>query len=292
MLNKRVVLKTIALAVSIAFLVPTVEAKSCLWKATSKKGTLYIQGSVHLLKSTDYPLPAAIEAAYEASDVLMLEVDMKAMLAPETQQMIMAKALLKGDQTLEGLLQPDVYALLSAELTEAGLPAPVTQKFKPWFATMTLMLLKMQAMGFDPTLGLDQYFYNKATADQKPVIGLETVKFQIDLFDALAEENQNAYIKRALKELDLFETMLDQLMKAWKAGNIEELGKLMQESFEEHPGLYERFVIDRNKNWVKKIDREASEKKTHMIVVGAAHLPGKEGLIELLKQKGYSVEQL
>ncbi len=292
MLNKRMLLKTATLVLSITFLSPGIQAKSCLWKATSKKGMLYIQGSVHLLKSNDYPLPPAIETAYTDSDILILEADMKAMLDPETQKMIMAKALLKGDQTLESILQPEVYAQLSTKLADAGLPSPVIQKFKPWFATMTLMLTKMQAMGFDPKLGLDQYFYGKAVSDQKPVVGLETVKFQIDLFDALAESNQNDYTKRALDELGLIETILDQLMLAWKKGDIEGLGKLMLKSFEDYPDLHERFVIERNKNWIKIINSRASKKKTHMIVVGAAHLPGKEGLLELLKEKGYALEQL
>ncbi|MEE9367767.1 MAG: TraB/GumN family protein [Pontiella sp.] len=291
MLTKCSLLKTTAIACSIALITLSAQAKSCLWKATSDKGTLYVQGSVHLLKATDYPLAPAIEEAYAKSDVLVLEADMKAMLSTETQQLIMAKAMLPGGQTLEGSLSPEVYKLLSEKLTEADLPIMVVQQFKPWFTAMTLMLTKMQAMGFDPNLGLDQYFYNKATTDKKTVIGLETVKFQIDLFDSLAEGNQDAYMKRALKELNLFETMLNELMQSWKQGDIDGLGKIMLESFNEYPGLYDRFVVDRNKTWIKKIDDLASKHKTHMVVVGAAHLPREEGLLKLLEKKGFTLEQ-
>ena len=285
-------LPLLALAFSIILLAISAPAKSCLWEASSEKGTLYIQGSVHLLKASDYPLAPAIEAAYTKSDVLVLEADMAAMLTPETQKMIMGKALFKDEQTLETALSPEVYTLLSEKLTEVGLPIAVLQKFKPWFASMTLVLTKVQAMGFDTNLGLDHYFYNKAIADEKPVIGLETVKFQIDLFDSLAAENQDAYTKHALKELDQFETVLNELMTTWKEGNIDELGKLMLENFNEYPDLYDRFVVDRNKTWIKKIDERVTPKKTHMIVVGAAHLPGEEGLLKLLEQKGYTLEQL
>ena len=152
------------------------------------------------------------------------------------------------------------------------------------------MLTKMQAMGFDPNLGLDQYFYNKATTDKKTVIGLETVKFQIDLFDSLAEGNQDAYMKRALKELDLFETMLNELMQSWKQGDIDGLGKLMLESFDEYPGLYDRFVVDRNKTWIKKVDHMVSKNKTHMVVVGAAHLPGMVSAMTTLPVLGVPVQ--
>ena len=281
-----------AIVFSLSITSLSVQAKSCLWEASSDKGTIYVQGSVHLLKASDYPLAPAIEDAYEKSNVLVLEADMEAMLTVETQQLIMAKAMLKDGQTLQDTLSPEVYRLLTEKLAEAGLPVAVVQQVKPWFAAMTLLLTKMQTMGFDPNLGLDQYFYKKAADDRKPIIGLETVKFQIELFDSLAEGNQDAYMERALKELDLFETMLEELMKAWKEGDIDGLGKLMLESFEEYPGLYDRFVVDRNKSWIRKIDGMVSNKDTHMVVVGAAHLPGEEGLLQLLKKKGYELKQL
>ena len=119
-----------------------VRAENCLWKAVSDRGTLYLQGSVHLLKAEDYPLAPAIEEAYEESEVLVFETDMKAMAAPETQQLIMSKAILPGERTLEDELDPDVYAALSRKLEEVGLPAVATRKFKPWFATMSLMVLR------------------------------------------------------------------------------------------------------------------------------------------------------
>lgn len=270
----------------------SIQAGSCLWKATSTNGTVYLQGSVHLLTDGDYPLDPAIEAAYAKSDTLVFETDLKAMLAPETQQLILARALLPDRRTLEGELDPDVYAILSGKLAEAGLPADAIQKFKPWFATMTLMMLRMQAMGFDPDLGLDQYFHRKAMADRKTEVGLEGIEFQINLFDALSEGNQNGYTMYALAELEQLETMLDDIMKAWKQGNIDQLGALTIESFKEYPGMYEKFVTDRNKIWVEKIDRLVSMNKNCMVVVGVAHLAGREGLFELLKAKGYVVEQL
>jgi uncharacterized protein YbaP (TraB family) len=270
----------------------SVQAESCLWKATSDRGTLHLQGSVHLLTAEDYPLDPAIEAAYAKSDTLVFETDMKAMLAPETQQLIMSKAILPGQRTLDGELDPEVYAMLSEKLAEAGLPAVAVQKFKPWFATMTLIVLRMQAMGLDPNLGLDQYFHRKAMADKKAEVGLESIEFQINLFDALSEGNQNGYTKHALMELEQMETMLTDMMAAWKTGDLGRLEEMTRESFEEYPGMYEKFVTDRNKTWAEELDRLAAKDKTCMVVVGVAHLAGKEGLLELLKQKGYTVEQL
>lgn len=267
-------------------------AKTCLWKASSGHGTLYLQGSVHLLKTNDYPLDPAIENAYDQSDVLILETDIKAMLSPETQQLIVSKALLPEYRTLKSELDPEVYGLLSKKLIDAGLPPIAMQQFKPWFATLTLMMARMTSMGFDPNLGLDQYFYRKATKDEKPVVGLETVEFQINLFDALAEGNQNAYTKHALKELEQLETMLDEITTAWKKGDLDKLDEVTKDSFKEYPGLYEKFVTSRNRTWTTKLDAMASEGKNCMVVVGIAHFAGESGLIELLKEKGYKIEQL
>lgn len=290
--TKRSFLKAMLIALPTLVLASSGMAKSSLWKATSEDGTLYIQGSVHLLKASDYPLAPAIEQAYSNSQSVVLEADMKEMLAPETQQMIMAKAMLKGSKTLENSLSPEVYAELSKVMDDAGLPPAAMQKFKPWFVSLTVVLTRMQAMGFDPSLGLDQYFYGKAAADGKPVVGLETAAFQINLFDSLAEGNQDAYMKRTFKELELFETQLGEIMAAWKSGEAEKLGQLMNESFKEYPGLYERFVVERNKTWAKKLAELADKEKTHMVVVGAAHLPGKGGLLKLLEKRGFDIEQL
>jgi uncharacterized protein YbaP (TraB family) len=276
-----------------ALLLPwSLQAESCLWKAASDRGILYLQGSVHLLKEEDYPLDPAIEEAYANSEVLVFEADMKAMLAPETQQLIMSKAVLPDPRTLESELDPEVYALLSEKLAEAGLPVVAIRKFKPWFATMTLMLLRMQAMGLDPNLGLDQYFHRKAQADKKTQIGLESIEFQISLFDELSKGSQNGYTKHALLELEQMETMLDEMMTAWKTGDLDRLDEWTRASFEEYPDMYEKFVTARNRTWVEKLDQLVAKDKTCMVVVGTAHLAGSEGLLELLKQKGYTIEQL
>ena len=292
MMKNRRFLNLSCTILSVLLLSAAVQAKSTLWKARSPKGTLYIQGSVHLLKASDYPLATEIEEAYSQCDALILEVDMMEMLDPETQQLILSKAMQSKNQTLESSLSPAVYKELCGHLDEAGIHPLAMQQFKPWYVALTLVMSKMQAMGFDPGLGLDQHFFNKATADKKKVIGLETARFHIELFDSLAEGNQDAYMKHMLQEMGLFETQLTNIMKAWKAGDADTLGRLLNESFEEFPELYESFVVKRNRAWAKKLEKLTTPKKSYMVVVGAAHLPGEKGLLNLLKKRGYSLEQL
>jgi uncharacterized protein YbaP (TraB family) len=272
--------------------VSSAAAKSCLWKIESGTGTLYLQGSVHLLKAEDYPLAPEIEEAYSNSDVLVLEADMQEMLDPATQQKIMAKAMLPAGKSLKTELSAESYAALARAFEESGLPIAMFETFKPWFASMTVVMSRMQKMGFDPGRGLDQHFYYKAAAEKKQVIGLESVDFQIDLFDSLARGNEDAYLDRTLEELAMLETMLDELITSWKKGDIETLGKTLQESFEDYPELKQKFLLDRNKTWVSKLNKLLKSDKTHMVVVGAAHIPGEGGLLELLEKKGCKITQL
>ncbi len=284
--------KILVLLLPLALLSLTASAANCLWKAASERGTFYLQGSVHLLKAKDYPLDPAIEAAYANSDTLIFETDMEEMLSPRTQQLLLEKAILPGDRTLKNELDAETYAMLEKEFAKAGLPAAMIQKFKPWFATMTLALLRMQEMGLDPNLGLDQHFHRKAMADRKPETGLETVEFQINLFDTLSEGDQNGYTKHALKELEQMETLLDEMLAAWKSGGVDKLDEIMREGFKDYPDMYRQFVTDRNKAWVEKLDGMADPDRTGMVVVGVAHLAGEEGLLELMKARGYAIEQL
>ena len=267
-------------------------AEICLWKATSERGILYLQGSVHVLREADYPLDPAIEQAYAQCEALVLEADINRMEAAETQQMLLEKARLPAGRTLEDELSTEVYSELAGKLTAAGLSLEACQPYKPWFVTLNLMMLRLEAMKLDPDLGLDRYFHRKALADKKEEIALESVEFQIGLFDLLSEGDQDAYILYSLKELEQLENLLDEMLAAWKAGNLEKLDAMLSESFKDSRELEKRFVTERNKAWAKKLDELVKPEKPCMVVVGVAHFAGKEGLLELLKARGYTVEQL
>jgi uncharacterized protein YbaP (TraB family) len=223
---------------------------------------------------------------------LVLEVDMGEMLTEKTQQLILGKAMLKQPDTLKTVLNPLTYERLSVAAANAGLPLQAIEPFKPWFATTTLTIVKLQKLGFDEKYGLDKYFYDKAVADQKKVIGLESIDFQISLFDSLSNENPNDFVNRALTELNMLERDINALLKAWHDGDFQTLEDLMNKSFEEFPDLNKKFITDRNKAWVKRLSGMIKGEQTYMVVVGAGHLPGEEGVINLLKKKGFTVEQL
>jgi len=290
--TKRGFIKPCTLALIAITLATGAMAKSCLWKVTSTTGKLYLQGSIHVLTEESYPLAPAIEHAYAESEALVFEVDMKEMSQPETQQRIMLKAMLPGTKTLQEILAPTTYQELSAICTEAGLPIVVLEKFKPWFAAASLVLVKIQKMGFDPQYGLDKYFHDKAMADAKPVIGLESVDFQIDLFDSLSQTNPDDFVAHALADLAMIDSGMEAMETAWRMGDIDALGELIAKGFEGYPEFHKTFVTDRNKHWLKTLETLLEETETHLVVVGAGHLSGESGLLELLTKKGYVLEQL
>lgn len=267
-------------------------AENLLWKATSDQGTFYLLGSVHLLRESDYPLDPAIERAYVQCDALVMEVDMAAMASLEAQQQIIEKAMLSDGKTLADELDTETHAMLSKALKAAGISPDTYAPFKPWFVAAALEIKYMQKLGFDPKLGLEHYFHAKAIEDKKEQVGLESVDFQINLFDSLSKDNANHYIQHALAELGQMESMTDKMMSAWKEGDAAALDKLIRETFADYPGMYERFVSDRNKAWRKKLLDMTEKDKTYLVVVGAAHLVGEDGLIELIKADGLRIEQL
>ncbi len=267
-------------------------AGNSLWKATSAHGTLYLQGSAHVLKAEHYPLHAAIEKAYTDSSTLILEVDMGEMLLPRAQQRITRMAMLESPATLSSVLKPDTYQNLSAAAADAGLTMTILEPFKPWFAVMTLTLVKMQQLGADESLGLDRHFYEKAKADGKKVIGLETVDFQLALFDTFSGENPDDFVNRSLAELKQLDEDLTELLEAWQAGDIQTLETMINKSFRDYPDLYEKFITARNKAWAEKLAIMAQDGASYMVVVGAGHLTGRDGVINLLRNQGFSIEQL
>src|SRR5579872_2844822 len=142
-------------------------ARSFLWKATSPQGVIYLVGSVHMLSKDYYPLSPALEAAFNDSDLLVEEADLGEMLSPDSQFRMLSQGMLPESQSLQRVLSPKTYALISQRVGDLGMPIEVLQRFKPWFLALTIMSLDLQASGLDPDLGLDKHFYDRARVDGK-----------------------------------------------------------------------------------------------------------------------------
>lgn len=270
---------------------PPATARHTLWKMQGQQNSVYLLGSVHVLKKSDYPLAAPIEAAFSNASVVAFETDIAALDDPATAMKLLSKSQLPEGETLSKLLSPEVYKMWTKRVGESGLPAEMFDQFTPGMAAVTIAMLEMQKLGLEPDAGVDKHFFALARQSGKEIVPLEPVEFQINLLTGFSKEEGEGLLKATLKDMANLKTDLAKLLQAWKAGDAVELEKLLNEAMKESPAIYKRMLTDRNQNWLPKIEELARGKKNAVVIVGAAHLVGKDGVVELLRKKGATVTQ-
>ena len=284
----------IALSLSVALLasLDAAPARNFLWKATSRSGgVLYLVGSVHLLSQDSYPLNPALETAFKESDLLVEEADLGEM-GMNAQMMFLSRGMLPSNTPLDKVLSAATYALLTKHVADAGIPIEPLKLLKPWMVAQMIEVMRWQKAGFDPELGLDKHFYDLAQSSGKKVQGLETLEFQVSLFDGMTMPEQDHLLAETLKEIDTEQANMLKLMEAWKAGDAPTVERIVLAALRQEPQLYQRLLVDRNKAWIPKLEALFARKGHTFVVVGAAHLVGPDGLLHMLRAKGYTLEQL
>jgi uncharacterized protein YbaP (TraB family) len=265
--------------------------RTFMWKVAGRQGAIYLVGSVHLLTKDFYPLAPAIDAAYKDSDLLVEEVDMAEMEAPGAQMALLSRGLLSGDQSLDKVLSPATYQLLTKRLSSIGAPIEALRRMKPWMIALTLEAMEWQKAGFDANFGLDKHFYDQATEGGKAVQGLETIEYQIARFDEMPMDLQDHLLAETIKGIDTEQANMAKLVDAWRAGDAQTVERIVLKDLQSEPQLYQRLLVERNRNWMPKLDALFARKGHAFVVVGAAHLVGPDGLVAMLKAKGYTAEQ-
>jgi len=268
--------------------------KSFLWEVRSKTSTVYILGSVHLAKADIYPLAPKIEESFAKSGALALEADPAKAKDEKLMQLMLVSALYPEGETLRDHISGETYAMAEYELKQLGLPPEYFSRSRPWFLALTLEIVELQRLGFDPEYGIDSHFAAKA-AGKKRIIELESFDYQIRLMSGFSEREQELFLLYTLKDLAVLKDGVEELMSAWQSGDTKGMEALVSRSLGESPQLrpiFDRLFYKRNREMGGKIERFLQGKETVCVIVGAAHLVGKEGIIELLRGKGYSVEQM
>ncbi len=266
-------------------------SKSCLWVVETTSNKVFLLGSLHVLKSSAYPLAAEIDRAYASSQRLVFETDLGAMMDPAIQAKMMELGVYPEGQNLFQYISEETKKNLEKKLQDLGLPPAYFSRFKPWFLAVTLTALELQRLGFNPLYGIDIHFYTKAKADEKELAYLEPVEYQLNLLGKMSAQDQKSFLIQTLKDLDISAQLADDMMTAWQNGDADKLYALLFKSFEDHPGIENRLLTRRNKDGIQQIEKMLKEPKNTMVIVGAGHLIGPEGLVELLKKEGYEVKQ-
>jgi uncharacterized protein YbaP (TraB family) len=280
-----------AVAVSSAAAVAQSGAKSFLWKVQSGSAVLYLAGSVHALTAANYPLNPAYQRAFDASGALVEEIDLSEADPLSGGLTLLAKGMYTDGRTFSTAVSKETAAKVAARLTNSPFALDLIQPMKPWMVMMLLETLELQAGGFDANLGLDKFFYDKATAAKKTVIGLETAASQIDRFDKMPDAVQEQMLVSALAEKDAERANLSALISAWQRGDAPAMEQLMLQSFQGNNAAYASLITERNRNWMPQLEACFRRPSPCFVIVGAAHVIGPDGLLAMLRQKGYKIEQ-
>jgi uncharacterized protein YbaP (TraB family) len=271
--------------------------RSFLWELEGTAGKSYLLGSVHLLKKEHYPLKQVIEQSFEQSDVLAVEADLSGDKIMSQAMVLMQKGMYSGEETFKDNISPETYQKVETKLKELGMDIDGVKKFKPWFLAMTLSSMELVKMGFSPEYGIDLYFLGKAGKEEskKEIAELEGVDFQIALLDGLTKEENEGFLISTIQESERMGKEMDNIIKAWLNGDLENMEQLLNENTKETPAavaLYKKLLDDRNIKMVEKIEGYLNSGKTHFIVAGAAHMIGEKGIVQLLKNRRIKIRQL
>jgi uncharacterized protein YbaP (TraB family) len=264
--------------------------KTFMWRVERGETTVYLLGSIHAMKEDSYPLPAVIEQAFAESEVVVFEIDSDEMTAAAFQ--MLSAGTLTGDRTLESVVGPSVWAKFADRMREAGMSPSMCASMKPWMAALTLTAFEMTKAGYLPSAGIDTYFTGRAKDAGKERMALETVDFQVSLFADLTDDQNMAFLTYTLSDLETLVPELDRLSADWRDGNVSAIEEFLLEGFEEFPDLFDKLVINRNRAWLESIEKVLAGDRDAMVVVGAMHLVGDEGLVHLLRERGHTVEQV
>jgi len=260
-----------------------------LWVVKDEDTTIYLFGTVHILKPGLGWFDEGVKEAFDKSDRLVLE-----MVEPpqaETQALFMKMAIDQTGKTLRSKMTDGERAIYEGALKKIGLPVEGLDPFDPWAAAVTIQVLAMQKKGFDVNSGAEKQLSAAAKASNKPIGGVETMEYQLGIFDAMSEAEQIKFLIEGAKVIDDAEATMDKMVNLWATPDPEGLAKLMNEGMTS-PALYHALLTKRNANWAKWISEQMAKPGTTFMAVGAGHLSGATSVPALLPAYGLSAERV
>jgi uncharacterized protein YbaP (TraB family) len=267
-----------------------------IYEVKSGTNTVYLLGTVHVGTRKMYPLGPAVEDAFARSRVLALEAD------PEDQAGVMAsiqRSLYQAPDSLRNHIPAQLLAQLKDALPRVGLPMEYAQTMKPALLAMTLAMMELARLGYDPAMGVDVHLARRAKEREMPLVQLESMEEQLRMFEALSEPTQQAMLAYAVQALagGTLAGELDAMLAAWSAGDAEQLLAVIEREAAALPAdaaseLRESMYVGRNRAMVTRVETMLAGDVPHFVAVGAGHLLDRDGVIELLRERGYAVRRL
>ncbi|OPZ84811.1 MAG: TraB family protein [Firmicutes bacterium ADurb.Bin419] len=272
------------------------DSKGAFWKVSDEDSSVYLLGSIHLADRSMYPLSKDILKAYDESDYLAVEVDISNQ--QEVAAYMLQKAFYTDDNTLYKSLPKEVYDRFVEVIEPMGIRPEFYNKFKPWYAALIAQSLMYTENSLSAEIGIDMFFVNKASG-KKEILEIEGTKFQVDMFDSFSTELQVEFLASSLGDDETNEESMDglnELIKLWKMGNVEELGKIVKSEEAETEAMREfneKLWYSRDTNMAEKVRTYLAdpEGKTYFVVVGAGHMVGENGIVDQLDDE-YEIKHI
>jgi uncharacterized protein YbaP (TraB family) len=262
-----------------------------LWELHGKHNTVYVLGSIHTLRASDYPLAPVIMEAYRDSKSLVMEIDLNEIESPDVQAEMLQAAALPEGKTLEQVVGPARYARARELVKDVGLDLSMFSGFAPWFVAEAVSQMQLAQLGFDAQSGVEMFFMGRARGDGKSIAGLETAHEQMAIFEAMPMEAQADYMMSSLEQAHDLPKEVNEMVQAWRRGDTGWFRTEIKSDLGKDPALYQSLVAARNRKWIAKIEAMLDDDKNYLVIVGTAHLVGEDSVIDLLKKDGIRVAQ-
>ncbi len=287
-------IRSVALLTAVLIILPVqAQEPTSVFEVIGPEGdVLYLAGTIHLLRQSDYPLPPQYEQAYAEADVLYFETDINALNDTSLQATMMRQLTYQDGRTIRDVLNDEAYEALADYVSETGMPLAMLQNFKPGLLYSTLSVVEFQKLGFTPQ-GVDVYYNTRAMGDGKQIAELESIQDQIDMLESMGEGNESDFILYALQDFEESGDQVELMVQQWRSGDMQQLQALFVDDMKASaPESYQSMLVDRNRSWLPVIEQAIRDEDTAMVLVGVAHLPGEDGLLHQLEERGYQVNPL
>lgn len=285
----------LAIGGSLAFIQPALSynQKSFLWKVQSSRSTVYLLGSIHFMKEDVYPLNQTIESAFESSDKLVVEANIND-LGKLDLRTLADRAFYKNDDHVEKHVSPETYRSIKKESKALGMPIELLRMQKPWFLALSFQAMELVRLGYSPEHGVDYHFLTKAKG-KKRILELESLDEQLRLLSGFSDREQEQFLIYTLETLSSMDRQVGNMVRAWTSGDAQAMESTLADALPPDPSLapvVQKLFDERNVKMMSKIEGYLNSNGSYFVIVGAGHLVGTRGIVEMLKSRGYVVEQL
>ena len=265
-------------------------SETSVWRVSKGESELFIGGTVHVLGKNDFPLPVEFNKAYHKAKMLVFETDLNGMNKPGTQAQLLKRLMYPKGDNLKKHLKPATYHALAKYLKTVDNSISSLQQFKPTLVMLVLTIAELQRLNIADA-GVDDFFNKRALADGKHLGQLESIEKQMDVLENMGKGHEDELILSTLNDLKNFSATMKNLKSAWRSGNLKQIELLgITPLVKDYPALYQMVLVERNLSWLPQIEAFLKTPEIEFVLVGAAHLAGKDGLVAQLLQRGYKIE--